>query len=66
MHGRRVIYFAHDIMTIIRKIKIQHQLADINSIHKKIIKILDYHDVSKEFLNTRIENIWGDSIITSH
>ena len=66
MYGRRVIYFAHDIMTIIRKIKIQHQLADINSIHKKIIKILDYHDVSKEFLNTRIENIWGDSIITSH
>ena len=66
MYGRRVIYFAHDIMTIIRKIKIQYQFADINSIHKKIIKILDYHDVSKEFLNTRIENIWGDSIITSH
>ena len=66
MYGRRVIYFAHDIMTIIRKIKIQLQFADINSIHKKIIKILDYHDVSKEFLNTRIENIWGDSIITSH
>ena len=66
MYGRRVICFAHDIITIIRKIKIQHQFADINIIHKKIIKILDYHDVFKEFLNTRIENIWGDSIITSH
>ena len=41
----------------IRKNKNQHQRADINSIDKKIIKIPDYHDVSKEFLNTRIENL---------
>ena len=41
----------------IRKNKNQHQRACINSIHKKIIKIADYHDVSKEFLNIRIENL---------
>ena len=53
----KLICFDHDIIKIIRKIKNQHQRADINSIHKKIIQILDYHDVSKEFLNTRIEKI---------
>ena len=52
-----LICFDHDIITIIRKIKNQHQLADINSTHKKIIKIRDYHDVSQEFLNIRIENL---------
>ena len=58
-----LIYFNHDIITIIRKIKSQHQRADINSIQKKIIKIQDYHDVSKEFLNIRIENLLkNDSI----
>ena len=45
------------IIKVIRKIKNQHQSEDnINSIHKKIIKIPDYH-VSKEFLNIRIENL---------
>ena len=52
-----LICFDHDIIKIIRKIKNQHQRADINSIHNKIIKIPDYHDVSKEFLNIRIENL---------
>ena len=51
-----LICLNHDI-EIIRKIKNQHQRADINSIHKKIIKIPDYHNVSKEFLNIRIENL---------
>ena len=46
-----LICFDHDIITIIRKIKNQHQRAGINSIHKKIIKIPDCHDVSREFLN---------------
>ena len=41
-----LICFNHGI-EIIRKIKNQHQRADINSIHKKIIKIL----------NIRIENL---------
>ena len=41
-----LIYFDHDIITIIRKIKNQYQRADINGIH-----------VSKEFLNIRIENL---------
>ena len=47
----------YDLIKIIRKIKNQHQREDnINSIHKKIIRIPDYH-VSKEFLNIRIENL---------
>ena len=49
-----LICFDHDIIKIIRKIKKQHQCADINSIHKKNIKI---HDVSKEFLNIQIKNL---------
>ena len=53
----KLICFDYDIIKIIRKIKNQHQRADINSIHKKIIQILGYHDVSKEFLSTRIEKI---------
>ena len=53
-----LICFDHDITTIIRKTKNQHQCADINSIHKKIIKIPDYHDVSKEILNIRIETLF--------
>ena len=53
-----LICFDHDIIKIIRKIKNQHQRADINSIHNKIIKIPDYHDVSKEFLKIRIENLF--------
>ena len=52
-----LICFDHDIITIIRKIKNQHQCADIKSIHEKIIKFLDYHDIFKEFLNIRIENL---------
>ena len=52
-----LICFDHDIIKIVRKIKNEHQRADIYSIHKKIIKIPDYHDVNKEFLNIRIENL---------
>ena len=55
-----LICFDPDIITINRKIKNQHQLADINSTHKKIIKIRDYHDVSQEFpifeLKTLVES----------
>ena len=53
-----LICFDHDIIKIIRKIKNQHQRADINSIHKKIIKILDHHHVFKDFLNIRIKNLF--------
>ena len=52
-----LICFDYDIINTIRKIKNQHQRADINSIHKKIIKIPDYHDVFREFLNIRTENL---------
>ena len=52
-----LICFDHDIITIIRKIKNQHQRADIISIHKSIIKIPDYHGVSKEFFNIQFEKL---------
>ena len=42
-----LICFDYDIINTIRKIKNQHQRADINSIHKKIIKIPDYHMFSE-------------------
>ena len=62
-----LICFDHDIK-MIRKTKNQHQhqhqRADTKSIHKNyihqnsivFIKIPDYRDVSKEFLNIRIAN----------
>ena len=37
----KLICFDYDIIKIIRKIKNQHQRADINSIHNKIIKTPD-------------------------
>ena len=52
-----LICFHHDFITIIRKIENQHQRADINGIHKKIIKTPDCHDVSKKILNIRIKNV---------
>ena len=58
-----LICFDHDIIKIIRKIKNQHQRADINSIHKKIIKIPGYHDVSKQFLSIRIKNLFKNGSV---
>ena len=52
-----LICFDHDIIKIIIKIKSQHQRADINSIHKKMIKIPGYHDVPKEFFNILNEKL---------
>ena len=53
-----LLCFDHDIITIIRKIKNQHQRTDSqNSIHKKTITIPDYHNVSKKFLNIWVENL---------
>ena len=69
-----LICFDHDIK-MIRKTKNQHQhqhqRADIKSIHKNyihqnsivFIKIPDYRDVSKEFLNIRIENFFKNGRI---
>ena len=51
----KLICFDHDTVTIIRNIKNQHQRECVNSIHEKIIP--GFHDVSKEFLNTRIKNL---------
>ena len=43
----KLICFNHDITTIIRKIKNQHQRAYIDSTHNKITETLNIHDVSK-------------------
>ena len=52
-----LICFDHDIIKIIIKIKSQPQRADINRIHKKMIKIPGYHDVHKEFFNILNEKL---------
>ena len=38
-------------------------MPDINSIHKKIVKIPDFQDVSKEFINIQTENLLKNSRI---
>ena len=53
-----LICFAHDIITIIKDIKNQHQRKDINSICRNRINIPDFHDASKKFFNIRIENLF--------
>ena len=60
-----LIFFDHDIITIIRKIKNQHHRVDTNNIHKKIIKIPDYrafyqrlpqYSHGKPFKNGRVKS----------
>ena len=60
------ICFNHDVIKIIRKIKNHYQCSNINTIHKKIIKIPDYH-ISTEFLNIQIirnKCNWGNPSFT--
>ena len=49
------ICFDDDITTVIKKAKNKEQHVGINTIHKKIINISDFHDVSKEFPNIRLK-----------
>ena len=43
----------HKIYTTTKQIRGENR-ADINSIHKEIIKVIDFKSISKEFLNARI------------
>ena len=60
-HGNSIIYrHRANILQLWycnKNIKIKNQRADTNSIHIEITKIPDFHDVSKDFLNIRTENL---------
>ena len=54
----------HKIYSAIKQIRGQKNRADINSIHKEIVKAIDFEAISKEFLNERIEMLLqNDKII---
>ena len=54
----------HKIYSAIKQIRGQKNRADINSIHKEIVKANDFEAISKEFLNERIEMLLqNDKII---
>ena len=40
---------------LLKQIRGQKNRADINSIRKEIVKVIDFESISKEFLNARIE-----------
>ena len=39
----------HQIYLAIKQIRVQKNSADINSIHKEIVKVIDFETISKEF-----------------
>ena len=45
----------YKIYSVIKQIRRQKNRTDINSIHKEIVKVIDFESISKEFLNDRIE-----------
>ena len=45
----------HKIYSAIKQIRGQKTRADIDSIHKEIVKVIYFEAPSKEFLNDRIE-----------
>ena len=45
----------HKIYSPIKQIRGQKNRADIDSIHKEIVKVTDFEAISKEFLHERIE-----------
>ena len=51
------------IFSIILQIRKNNNRADVNSIHKHIIKIVDFEDVTKEYLDERIHTLITDGKI---
>lgn len=45
------------IFTTINKIKNQHRRADIEAIHREIIKTVDFNDISQEHLREIVNNL---------
>ena len=48
------------IFSVILQIRKNHNRADVDSIHKQIIKIVDFENVTKEFLDDRIHTLITD------
>ena len=44
-------------MQLIKRIKIQHQLADIERIFHEVTKIIDFHHITKDSLNERVNQL---------
>ena len=44
----------HCIYSVINRIRGQNKHADHNSVHKEIIKTIDFEKISKSFLDDRI------------
>ena len=54
----------HCIYSVIDRIRSQNKRADRNSVHKEIIKTIDFEKISKSFLDDRINMlIQNDKII---
>ena len=50
------------IFSVILQIRKNHNQADVGSIHKQIIKIVDFENVTKEFLDDRIHTLITDGM----
>ena len=48
----------HSIYLAINRVKGQSKRADRNSVHKEIIKIIDFEKISKIFLDDRINMLF--------
>ena len=48
----------HSIYLAINRVKGQSKRADRNSVHKEIIKIIDFEKISKIFLDERINMLF--------
>ena len=55
----------YKIYSAIKQIRGQKNGADINSIHKKVVKVMDIETISKEVLNNRIEMLPQNDKITN-
>ena len=53
--GSELHHLDHKINSAIKQLQGIKKRADVNSIHKKIVKVIDFDSISKEFLNDRIE-----------
>ena len=48
------------IFSIVLQIRKNHNRADVDSIHKQIIKTVDFENITKEFLDDRIHTLITD------
>ena len=53
----------HNIFIIIKQLRNNNSRADADSIHKKLIKLFDFNDISREYLDDRIHTLINDDKI---